>query len=65
VDFLLEYPNKNIKIIVELKVAEEFHKRFFDQLMVYLKNNKVELGLLAIFTKQKVLVKRVINQKIP
>lgn len=56
-DFLVED-----KVIVELKVAEEFYKKHFDQVMAYLKDNKMNLGLLSIFTSKKVLVKRIINQ---
>lgn len=58
IDFLVED-----KIVVEFKVAEEFYKKHFDQVMTYLKDNKLELGLLIIFTSKKVLVKRIINQK--
>jgi len=58
IDFLVED-----KVVVEFKVAEEFYKKHFDQVMTYLKDNKLELGLLIIFTSKKVLVKRIINQK--
>ncbi len=58
IDFLVE-----AKVVVELKVAEEFYKKCFDQVMVYLKDNKLQVGLLIIFTSKKVLVKRIINQK--
>jgi len=57
IDFLVEG-----KVVVELKVAEEFYKKHFDQVMTYLKDNKLQLGLLIIFTSKKVLVKRIINQ---
>lgn len=63
IDFLLEFPESGVKIVIELKVAEEFHKKYFDQVMVYLKNNNIKLGLLAIFTRNKVLIKRIINEK--
>ncbi len=56
-DFLIED-----KIVVELKVADEFYKKQFDQVMTYLKTNNLQLGLIAIFTSKKVLIKRVINQ---
>ena len=58
IDFLVED-----KIVVELKVAEKFYKKHFDQVMTYLTDNKLELGLLIIFTSKKVLVKRIINSK--
>jgi len=49
------------KVIFELKVAEDFYKRHFEQVMAYLKDYKLQLGLLIIFTSKKVLVKRIIN----
>ncbi len=58
IDFLVEE-----KVVVELKVAQDFYKKHFEQVMTYLKNNKLEVGLLIIFTSQRVLVKRIINQK--
>ena len=60
IDFLVEN-----KLVVELKVADKFHKKYFDQVIVYLKNNHLQLGLLAIFTLNGVLVKRIINQQHP
>lgn len=57
-DFLVED-----RVVVELKVAEEFYKKHFDQVMTYLKTNHLQLDLLVIFTRHKVLVKRIINQK--
>ncbi len=64
IDFLIKFANDKIRIVVELKVAEEFHKKYFDQVMTYLKTNGLELGLLAIFTRKNVLIKRIINQEI-
>ncbi|MBI5530044.1 MAG: GxxExxY protein [Candidatus Doudnabacteria bacterium] len=63
IDFLVKFKEEKINIVVELKVAEEFHKKYFDQVMTYLKTNGLELGLLAIFTRKSVLIKRIINQK--
>src|SRR5579872_1674664 len=57
VDFVVEN-----RVVVELKVADDFYKKDFDQVMTYLKTNNLSLGLLGIFTKQKVLIKRIINQ---
>ncbi len=55
-DFLVED-----KVVVELKVANDFYRKHFNQVMTYLKVNNLRLGLLAIFTNQKVLIKRIIN----
>ena len=63
IDFLIEFEGKDIRIVVELKVAEDFHKKFFDQVRTYLTTNNLQLGLLAIFTRKNVLIKRIINQK--
>lgn len=58
IDFLVEE-----KVVVELKVAEDFYKKHFDQVMTYLKDNRLQLALLIIFTSKRVLIKRIINQK--
>jgi GxxExxY protein len=63
IDFLVKFKRVNINIVVELKVAEEFHKKYFDQVMTYLITNQLQLELLAIFTRKNVLIKRIINQK--
>ena len=51
------------KIVVELKIAEDIYQKHFYQLLAYLKNNKLPLGLLIVFTSKKVLIKRVINEQ--
>lgn len=56
IDFVVEG-----KVAVELKIADDFYKKHFDQLMTYLKTNNLRLGILAIYTKQQVLIKRIIN----
>ena len=58
VDFLAEG-----KVVVELKVAQGFYKKHFEQVMTYLKDNSLQIGLLIIFTSTSVLIKRIINQK--
>ena|SRR3989344_50663 len=61
VDFLVQYGEA--KIIVELKVAEGVYQKHFYQVLAYLKNNQLPLGLLIVFTHNKVLVKRIINER--
>jgi GxxExxY protein len=51
------------KIVVELKVAEKIYQKHFYQVLAYLKNNNLPLGLLIVFTHNKVLIKRIINQR--
>lgn len=60
-DFLVEY--KGAKIIVELKVAEGIYQKHFYQVLAYLKNSGLPLDLLIVYTHNKVLIKRIINQR--
>ncbi len=59
-DFLTEFDD--IKIIVELKVANEPYKQHFVQVLQYLKNNNIKLGLIFVLTPRNVIIKRVINE---
>lgn len=56
VDFLVED-----KVVIELKVATDFHLKYRQQVIQYLKNNNLRIGILAIITPNKVLIKRIIN----
>lgn len=49
------------KVVVELKIANDFYTKDVKQLLSYLKANYYKLGLLIIFTKDGVKIKRVIN----
>jgi GxxExxY protein len=55
-DFLIED-----KVVVELKVANNFYTKDIKQILAYLKANNYRLGLLIIFKKEGVRVKRIIN----
>lgn len=55
-DFLVEN-----KIILELKVAEDFYQKDVNQLLAYLKFRGFKLGILALFTKKGVLQRRILN----
>jgi GxxExxY protein len=48
-------------VVVELKVATDFHLQYRQQVIQYLKNHGLRIGILAIITPQKVLIKRFIN----
>ncbi len=61
IDFLVQCGE--VKIIIELKVAEGIYQKHFYQVLAYLKNNNLPLGLLIVFTHNKVLVKRIINER--
>lgn len=49
------------KVILELKTGPRFYKAHFDQLFAYLKSSGIKLGLLILFTRLDVRVKRVAN----
>ena len=55
-DFLVEN-----KLVIELKIAEDFYQKYFLQVINYLKANKLKLGLIILITKDGVRVKRIIN----
>jgi GxxExxY protein len=55
-DFVIEN-----KVVVELKVANDFYTKDIKQILSYLKVNNYRLGLLIIFNKEGVNVKRIIN----
>lgn len=55
-DFLVED-----KIILELKSGERFTAEFIKQISEYLKESKLKLGLLVNFGKERVTIKRVVN----
>ncbi|MFA5188869.1 MAG: GxxExxY protein [Patescibacteria group bacterium] len=49
------------KVVVELKIANDFYTKDVKQVLSYLKANNLRLGLLIIFNKDGVKVKRIIN----
>jgi GxxExxY protein len=56
VDFLVDD-----KIVVEFKIGNEMYQRHFKQVIGYLKINKLQIGLLALITPEKITIKRIIN----
>lgn len=55
-DFLIDD-----KIVLEIKVAENFYHKDFNQLLAYLKFKNYKLGILAIFTKSGLKYRRILN----
>lgn len=55
-DFLV-----NDRIVVELKVASDFHPKHVAQVLGYLKAKNLRIGIILLFTKKGLRVKRVIN----
>ena len=55
-DFLI-----NRKIVLEIKVSNEVYVRHIKQVLGYLTANKLQLGIIAAFTKKGVIFKRVVN----
>jgi len=58
-DFLVEN-----KIIVELKVANDFYTKHIMQVLTYLKAHNLKLGLLILITKSGIETKRILNSQI-
>ncbi len=56
-DFLIED-----KVILEIKQGDRFRKVNIDQVNAYLKASGLELAILANFTRQGVLFRRIVNQ---
>lgn len=55
-DFLIEN-----KIVLELKVANDFYQQHINQVLSYLKAKNLKLGILAIITKDGIKTKRIVN----
>jgi len=55
-DFLIDS-----KIVLELKVANNFYQKDINQLLSYLKYKGYKLGILVIFTKDGLKYKRLVN----
>jgi GxxExxY protein len=56
IDFLV-----NNQVVVELKVANEILETHVAQVLGYLKAASLKVGLLFVITKDRVLVKRIVN----
>ena len=56
IDFVVED-----KIVVELKVENDFYKRDINQVLGYLKATGLRLGILFLFTKDELRFKRIVN----
>lgn len=48
------------KVVVELKVRNQFYNKDYAQVLTYLKANNLRLGIILLFTRDKVKVKRLI-----
>jgi GxxExxY protein len=55
-DFVIEH-----KIVLELKVCSHFRPRDYYQILGYLKQNKLDLGILASFARTGVKYKRILR----
>jgi len=55
-DFLIEN-----KIILEIKKGNRFAKSHIEQVYAYLKNGKLQLGILAYFAPRNLHFKRIVN----
>ncbi len=52
------------KIIVELKIADDFKYKYIRQVLEYLNETNTKLAILIYFTKNGVKYRRIINPKI-
>jgi len=55
-DFLIDD-----KIVVELKVANDFYQKDINQIISYLKAKNLRLGILILFTKDGIKYRRILN----
>ncbi len=60
--YFLDFLAEN-KVVVELKVANDIYKQHFTQVLQYLNNNNLQLGLIFVITPSNVIIRRIINQK--
>lgn len=56
IDFVVED-----KIVVELKLTNDFYKKDIKQVLGYLKSTGLKLGILFIFMKEGLKFKRIVN----
>ena len=56
-DFIIEN-----KIVLELKVANDYYLQDINQVLGYLKESGLRLGILAIITKEGIKHKRILNK---
>jgi len=55
-DFLVDN-----KIVLELKIANDFYQKDINQLLSYLKYKGYRLGILVLFTKEGIRYRRILN----
>ena len=55
-DFLIED-----KVVLELKVANDFYQSDINQILAYLKAKNYHLGILAVYKADGVKIKRLVN----
>lgn len=56
IDFVIEN-----KVVLELKVAERFRIKDFQQITSYLKANDMKLGILILITREGIRYRRILN----
>ena len=48
-------------VVLEIKVANQIYPKHVKQVLGYLKANNLKLGIIAVFTKNGIVTKRVVN----
>lgn len=49
------------KIVLEMKVGDNIYQRNINQVLAYLKDSGKRLGIVAVFTRNGVVIRRVLN----
>ncbi|MBL8030506.1 MAG: GxxExxY protein [Candidatus Doudnabacteria bacterium] len=49
------------KIVVEIKVANAVYPQHIKQVLHYLRDHKLKVGIIGVFSKSGVIIKRVAN----
>lgn len=55
-DFVIED-----KLLLEIKVSQDFYQSDISQVLAYLKSKKYRLGILAVFSSKELKYKRIVN----
>ncbi|PIU83132.1 MAG: GxxExxY protein [Elusimicrobia bacterium CG06_land_8_20_14_3_00_38_11] len=61
--YILDFIVEN-KVVVELKTVVRFHRDDIKQVLLYLKEAKLSLGILVNFRSEKLTYKRILNPEV-
>jgi GxxExxY protein len=52
------------KVVIELKLSNDFHQKYLKQVFGYLKATGLPLGILVLITKDGIRSRRIVNTKV-